>query len=89
MEHLWAIHHRIDAGLQDDQGRVRRVNPTVIRVGDFVDVAITIQAVSLRLRRGERAVEVMFIPQAIVKLVSSEDAIVSRWSRTGFWLGVG
>lgn len=74
--HMWAIRHRVDAGFQDAEGRVRRVNPMVIRVGDFVDVALTVHAVSLRLPRNRRAVEVMFAPQAIVRLVSSTEATV-------------
>ncbi len=76
IDHMWSIRHRIEAGSQDASGRIRRVNPVIIRPGDFVDIAVTLQTVSLRLPRGKRGVEVMLIPQAIVKLVSSEDAMV-------------
>ncbi|OJT05667.1 hypothetical protein TRAPUB_8937 [Trametes pubescens] len=76
IDHMWSIRHRIEAGSQDASGRIRRVNPVIIRPGDFVDIAVTLQTVSLRLPRGKRGVEVMLIPQAIVKLVSSEDAMM-------------
>lgn len=76
INHMWAIRHRIDAGSQDPSGRIRRENPLVIKPGDFVDVAVNIQIVSLRLPRGQRGAELMFVPQAVVKLVSSDESMV-------------
>lgn len=76
MQHLWAVTHHIVGGVQQPDGRVTRANPSVIRPGDFVDVAVTIQVVSFRLPGGRRGVDVMFVPQTIVRLCNSEQSVV-------------
>ncbi|KAI0355688.1 hypothetical protein OH77DRAFT_1424630 [Trametes cingulata] len=75
VEGLWAIRHHIEAGVQQTDGRVTRENPRSIRPGDFVDVAITLQAISIRVSRGRRCVEVMFVPQTILRLIPSEQSV--------------
>ncbi|KAL1942560.1 hypothetical protein VTO73DRAFT_6162 [Trametes versicolor] len=76
IEHMWVVTHTIAGGIQQPDGRITRVNPSVIRVGDFVDVAMTLQVISFRLPRGRRGVEVLFVPQTVVRLCSAEQAAV-------------
>lgn len=77
IQHMWAIRHHVDGGLQGPNARLDRCNPRVIKPGDFVDVAVTVQAVSIRLPRGQRAIDVMFEPQAIIRLLKSDESLVS------------
>lgn len=76
ISHMWGVRHRIEVGVQRPDGRVQRENPRVIRPGDFVDVAVSIQAVPMRLNKGRRVIEVCFVPQTIIRLVDSEASIV-------------
>lgn len=80
MEHMWAVTHHIVGGIQQPDGRVLRANPSIMRAGDFVDVAVTIEVVSFRLPRGRRGVDVMFVPQTVVRLCSAEQSVVSMLS---------
>ncbi|KAI0675198.1 hypothetical protein C8Q78DRAFT_965284, partial [Trametes maxima] len=76
VENLWAIRHVVDAGEQRPDGKVVRVNPRVFRPGDFVDVAVSVIAVPMRVARGRRIVEVMFAPRTVVRLLSTEASMV-------------
>lgn len=78
MQHMWAVTHHIVGGIQQPDGRVTRANPSIIRPGDFVDVAVTIQVVSLRVPGGHRGVDVMFVPQTVVRLCTVDQACVCR-----------
>lgn len=83
---MWAVRHVIEAGVQRPDGRVVRDNPRVIRPGDFVDVAVTVQAVAKRLPKGKRVIEVMFVPQTIIRLIPSEQSMVSQTCKVIFVL---
>ncbi|EIW54753.1 uncharacterized protein TRAVEDRAFT_131642, partial [Trametes versicolor FP-101664 SS1] len=74
--HLWAVRHRIEAGVQREDGKIQRENPRVIRPGDFVDVAVTVQAIPMRINKTRWVVEVYFVPQTIIRLIPSEASIV-------------
>lgn len=76
IQDLWAIRHVVECGSQLSDGRITRQNARVIRPGDFVDVLVTVQAVSVRLPRGKRAVEVLFVPQTVIRLLNTAEALV-------------
>lgn len=81
MADMWAIRHVIECGIQHPDGRIARQNARVIRPGDFVDVMVTVQAVSMRLPKGRRGVEVMFVPHTIIRLINAVESVVSRLMR--------
>ncbi|KAI0640759.1 hypothetical protein C8Q79DRAFT_921204, partial [Trametes meyenii] len=81
LEHLWAVRHVIEAGEQRADGKIVRVNPRVFRPGDFVDVAIAVFAVPMRVSRGRKVVEVMFAPRTVVRLLTPQASMVSHWCR--------
>ncbi|KAI0643087.1 hypothetical protein C8Q79DRAFT_1002822 [Trametes meyenii] len=76
IEHMWAITHRVTGAVQMPDGRVVPQNALVIRRGDFVDVAVSVQVVSYRLSRGRRGLEVQYVPQTVVRLLAADEATV-------------
>ncbi|KAH9848085.1 hypothetical protein C2E23DRAFT_740292, partial [Lenzites betulinus] len=74
--HMWNVDHRIMVGVQREDGTIARANPLVIRRGDLIDVAATIQVISMRTRH-TRKTEILFCPKEVVRLASAATITVS------------
>ncbi len=74
--HMWKVEHHIVAGIQRENGTIARANPLVIRRGDFVDVAVNVQVVTMRARR-LRKTEILLCPLEVVRLASAAQVTVS------------
>ncbi|KAI9059285.1 hypothetical protein FKP32DRAFT_1614341 [Trametes sanguinea] len=77
MSHMWRVTHRITVGVQNDDGHIVRASPLVIRRGDFVDVAVTIQVYTMRAHR-QRKTEVQFCPVEVVRLKTAQELKVGH-----------
>ncbi|KAH9852845.1 hypothetical protein C2E23DRAFT_885220 [Lenzites betulinus] len=79
--HMWNVEHRITAGIQHENGTITRANPLVIRKGDFVDVAVSIQVITMRARRVRKS-EILLCPLEVVRLMPALNVTVSPMIRT-------
>ncbi|RDX56126.1 hypothetical protein OH76DRAFT_1338388 [Lentinus brumalis] len=67
LQHMWRVERRVAASEADAAGVLTRLDPLKIKRGDLVDVAVAVQAVTMRTRAGRRT-EVMFCPLHVVRL---------------------
>lgn len=72
---MWCVEHRLVVGLQRDDGTIVRANPLVIRRGDFVDVAVTVQIFTMRARK-IRKTEIFFSPHEVVRVAPAAQITV-------------
>ncbi|RDX39821.1 hypothetical protein OH76DRAFT_1459637 [Lentinus brumalis] len=72
LRQLWKIDRRVAASLQESGGVLRKADPLAIKVGDLVDVAVSVQAVTIRTRAGRRT-DVMFVPLHVVRLKTARE----------------
>lgn len=77
---MWCVEHRPVVGLQRDDGTIVRTNPLVIRRGDFVDVAVTVEIFTMRARK-MRKTEIFFSPHEVVRLAPAAQITVRTPSR--------
>ncbi|KAI1797627.1 hypothetical protein LXA43DRAFT_1056720 [Ganoderma leucocontextum] len=73
---LWRITHRVKTGIEVEGGLIQPTMATNIRRGDLVDVAVMIEVVTMRSKRG-RQVEVLFRPEEVVRLCSAHDVKIA------------
>lgn len=67
INHLWRVEHKVKTGIRTDGNHLTPVPPMAIRCGDFVDVAATVQVVTMRCKKGRRT-EVQLCPIEVVRL---------------------
>ncbi len=75
IQHMWCVEKRVQASVPAG-GKLVRANPLTVQPGDLVDVAVSVQAVSMQARGGRRT-EVLFVPLHVVLLKKAHEMEVS------------
>jgi len=85
----WIVAHRLKIGVQRDDGRIVACSPIVLRKGDFVDIAVSVDIATVREGRRARNT-VQFAIQEVVRLHSAADlSEIGVRSETGTDVGAG
>ncbi|TFK79953.1 hypothetical protein K466DRAFT_504724, partial [Polyporus arcularius HHB13444] len=75
IRHMWYVEKRVQASVPQ-AGKLVRANPLTFQPGDLVDVAASVQAVTMQARGGRRT-EVFLVPLHVVLLKRASEMEVS------------
>ncbi|OBZ78024.1 hypothetical protein A0H81_02092 [Grifola frondosa] len=91
----WVVTHKISAGVQGADGKIRQCGHLVIRKGDFVDVAVFVEIFKRHTRKGVQ-LEMNLAMHDVVRLHSAHDlkgravqSVVRAASSSSYAGGIG